>query len=71
MIQDQQIIDVWMQHPNLHFINHPMFASLRHWMGMDHVSEDIPVAFTLAAMACYVPGGGRKVRSSRTKRSLP
>ena len=50
MIQDQQIIDVWMQHPNLHFINHPMFASLRHWMGMDHVSEDIPVAFTLAAM---------------------
>lgn len=44
------IVDVWMQHPNLTFINHPMFASLRRWMGMDEVTEPIPLEFTLDAM---------------------
>ena len=50
MNQNMPVIDVWMQHPNLTFINHPMFASLRRWMGMDTVSEEIPAEFTLAAM---------------------
>ncbi len=43
-------IDVWMQHPNLEFINHPMFASLRKWMGIERVTEPIPVETTLAVM---------------------
>jgi predicted TIM-barrel fold metal-dependent hydrolase len=44
------IVDVWMQHPNLRFINHPMFESLRQWMGMGVFTEEIPVEATLARM---------------------
>lgn len=44
------IIDVWMQHPTKRFIEHPMFDSLRRWMGADQLVE-IPLEFTLAAMA--------------------
>ena len=47
---EQKIIDVWMQHPNADFINHDMFASLRRWMGIDKVSEEIPVEITVSAM---------------------
>jgi uncharacterized protein len=50
MKEDNKTIDVWMQHPNLDFINHDMFASLRRWMGVDRVTEEIPVASTVAAM---------------------
>jgi hypothetical protein len=50
MIVEKKIIDVWMQHPTLDFINHPMFESLRRWTGLDKVTHDIPVEFTVAAM---------------------
>ncbi|MFZ5568955.1 MAG: amidohydrolase family protein [Thermodesulfobacteriota bacterium] len=50
MPPEETAIDVWMQHPNLDFINHAMFASLRRWMGMTTVTEPIPVEWTLAAM---------------------
>jgi hypothetical protein len=50
MENEKRIIDVWMQHPNLDFINHPMFESLRRWMGIEKVTEEIPVEFTLSAM---------------------
>lgn len=43
-------IDVWMQHPTREFLNHDMFASLRRWMGVDLVEDDMPIEFTLAAM---------------------
>jgi len=45
-----RIIDVWMQHPNMAFINHAVFESLRRWMGIELFTEDIPVEATLAAM---------------------
>lgn len=45
-----RIIDVWMQHPTLRFINHPMFESLRRWMGAGEATHAIPPEFTLAAM---------------------
>jgi predicted TIM-barrel fold metal-dependent hydrolase len=45
-----QIIDAWMQHPTRAFINHPMFESLRRWMGMEEAVVDLPVEMTLAAM---------------------
>ena len=48
--QEKYIIDVWMQHPTLNFINHPMFETLRRWMGIEKVAEDIPVEFTMSAM---------------------
>lgn len=50
MTQPEPIIDVWMQHPTRDFINHPMFESLRRWMGMDLFTEEIPTAMTLGAM---------------------
>jgi predicted TIM-barrel fold metal-dependent hydrolase len=50
MIVESKIIDVWMQHPFLDFINHPMFESLRRWMKMEKVTEEIPIEFTIAAM---------------------
>ena len=50
MKNEQKIIDVWMQHPNANFINHDMFASLRRWMGIDKVTEEIPLEMTMSAM---------------------
>jgi len=50
MSKEHKIIDVWMQHPTPDFINHEMFASLRRWMGIDKVTEEIPVEITLSAM---------------------
>jgi hypothetical protein len=43
------IIDVWMQHPTLRFLEHPMFDSLRRWTGALEPAE-IPLDLTLAAM---------------------
>ncbi len=50
MVAKRKIIDVWMQHPNLDFVNHPMFESLRRWTGTDKISEEIPVEFTISVM---------------------
>lgn len=50
MAASHTIIDVWMQHPNLEFINHPMFESLRRWTGMEKATAEIPIEFTIAAM---------------------
>ena len=50
MITENNIIDVWMQHPTLKFVNHPMFESLRRWTKTDKVTDEIPAEFTIAAM---------------------
>lgn len=50
MITERNIIDVWMQHPTLNFINHPMFESLRRWTKTDKVVDEIPPEFTIASM---------------------
>ncbi|MBI5249764.1 MAG: amidohydrolase [Desulfomonile tiedjei] len=58
MTASNKIIDVWMQHPTLDFINHPMFESLRRWMGMEKATNEIPVEFTIAAMdQCQIHKG--------------
>ncbi|GAB2803664.1 amidohydrolase family protein [Streptomyces daliensis] len=44
------VIDVWAQHPTPRFSGHEMFASLRRWTGEPALTEDLPVARTLAAM---------------------
>jgi len=44
------VIDVWMQHPTLRFIEHDMFASLRRWTGAGTPSEQPPLAATIEAM---------------------
>ncbi len=49
-MKEQKVIDVWMQHPTKRFLNHPMFESLRRWMKMEEIVEEIPIEMTLAAM---------------------
>jgi predicted TIM-barrel fold metal-dependent hydrolase len=44
------VIDVWMQHPTLRFLEHDMFASLRRWTGVGVPSEPSPIAVTVDAM---------------------
>lgn len=50
MDKPSQIIDVWMQHPNSEFLGHPMFESLRRWMGIKEIPDEIPLDITLDAM---------------------
>ncbi len=44
------VIDVWMQHPTLRFLQHDMFASLRRWTGRDVPWDEVPIDVTVAAM---------------------
>jgi predicted TIM-barrel fold metal-dependent hydrolase len=44
------VIDVWMQHPTLRFLEHDMFASLRRWTGAAVPSEEPAIAVTVEAM---------------------
>jgi uncharacterized protein len=44
------VIDAWIQHPTPAFLAHPLFESLRRWMGMTDVPTEIPAAFTLDAL---------------------
>ena len=43
-------IDVWMQHPTVRLAQHEMLAPLRRWTGMEALSEELPIAMTIAAM---------------------
>jgi uncharacterized protein len=44
------VIDVWMQHPTLRFLEQEMFASLRRWTGGEIPSAPPPIGFTVSAM---------------------
>jgi predicted TIM-barrel fold metal-dependent hydrolase len=44
------VIDGWIQHPTPEFIGHPMFASLRRWMGLPDEVPSVPLEMTLGAM---------------------
>jgi uncharacterized protein len=44
------LIDAWIQHPTPQFVAHEMFASLRRWMGLTEIPEEIPLELTIAAM---------------------
>ena len=50
MEEENNTIDVWMQHPTLTFSNHPMFDSLRRWTKTEKLTEAIPLELTLSAM---------------------
>jgi len=47
---DLPIIDAWIQHPTPAFIAHDMFASLRRWMRMETIPDEVPLALTLGAL---------------------
>jgi uncharacterized protein len=44
------IVDVWMQHPTLRFLNQEAFESLRRWTNQQLPREELPIDLTLAAM---------------------
>jgi hypothetical protein len=44
------VIDVWMQHPTLQFLQHDMFESLRRWTGEQVPDEEVSIDITIAAM---------------------
>ena len=44
------IIDVWMQHPTLRFIQHKMFATLWRWTKMEIPQQEVPLEVTIATM---------------------
>jgi len=50
MTTKRPVIDAWLQHPTPAFLRHDMFASLRRWMRLDQVPDEIPVAMTLGMM---------------------
>lgn len=50
MMTETEIIDVWMQHPSLDFVNHPMFEPVRRWIKVDKLVDEIPAEWTIAAM---------------------
>ena len=44
------IIDAWIQHPSPAFLRDDMFAAIRRWLGMTELPDEIPPAFTIAAL---------------------
>jgi predicted TIM-barrel fold metal-dependent hydrolase len=44
------IVDVWMQHPTLRFLQQEMFGSLRRWTGQHAPDRELPIDRTLALM---------------------
>ena len=47
---DDGVIDVWMQHPTLRHSQHEMFDSLRRWMGIEEITEALPLELTIQMM---------------------
>lgn len=43
-------VDAWIQHPTPEFIRHDMFASLRRWMRLETIPDEIPLELTLGAL---------------------
>jgi predicted TIM-barrel fold metal-dependent hydrolase len=44
------IVDAWIQHPTPQFLRHPMFETLRRWMGATEVPDEFPVEVTAGAL---------------------
>lgn len=44
------VFDAWIQHPTPAFLGHEMFASLRRWMKIDRVPDEIPLDLTRAML---------------------
>jgi uncharacterized protein len=45
-----QIVDAWMQHPTVRFLNHEMLESLRRWIGIPLLEQELPIGLTIDAM---------------------
>ena len=63
------VVDAWIQHPNPGFLAHPMFASLRRWMGAGELPDAFPIELTVGALEAA--GVGHALVSAWHGRSLP
>jgi len=45
-----RIIDAWIQHPTPAFAAHDMFATIRRWIGLQEIPQEIPLDFTLQTL---------------------
>jgi uncharacterized protein len=52
------IVDAWMQHPTLRFLDYDIFASLRRWTGDAIPTDEIPITATVQAMDAAGIGHG-------------
>ncbi len=50
MSAENEVIDVWMQHPTMKFGNHQMFDSLRRWTGQEKLTAELPLELTISLM---------------------
>jgi uncharacterized protein len=50
MAEATPIIDAWIQHPTPRMLGHSMFATLRRWMRIEEVPQEIPLDLTLGAL---------------------
>ena len=50
MSNEVEVVDAWMEHPNMAFGNHQMFDSLRRWTGQPSLSTELPLEITISAM---------------------
>ena len=50
MSEKPTIVDAWIQHPTPRMLRHSMFDSLRRWMGVEAIPDEIPIGMTLAAL---------------------
>lgn len=46
----EPVVDAWIQHPTPGFLAHPMFASLRRWMGAAEIPAELPLELTTSAL---------------------
>ena len=44
------IVDAWIQHPAADFIAQPVFESIRRWMGVEEVPDEVPLELTIGAL---------------------
>lgn len=44
------VIDAWIQHPTPAFLRDPMFETLRRWMGLKTVPDDLPIELTIGML---------------------
>ncbi|MFW5921050.1 MAG: amidohydrolase family protein [Polyangiales bacterium] len=44
------VIDAWIQHFTPEVLEHPMFATLRRWMRIEEIPDELPLELTLGAL---------------------
>ena len=49
------IVDAWIQHPTPEFMAHPVFETVRRWMKVEQLPDEIPIEWTVAALDAASP----------------